>query len=143
MVASGFTTAEMNTVLGLLFGASGSPFTAPATLYVGLATGSIAADGTVTGEPSGNNYARVTVTNTDTNWNTAVNGTVTNKLAFTFPQASGSWGTVANFFIATHLTDTGSAVIAYGALGTSKAITTGDTASFAIGDLDITLTATT
>ena len=42
-----------------------------------------------------------------------------------------------------HLTNTGAAVIAYGALGTSKAITTGDTASFAAGDLDITLTATT
>lgn len=142
MVASGFTTLWMNTILGLIFGAAGSPYTAPSNLYIGLAT-AVAADGTVTGEPSGNNYARVTVGNSSTNWNTAANGAVDNKTAITFPQASGSWGTLDTFFIANHLTNGGSAVIAYGTLSEEKTIGTNDTPSFAIGALDISLTATT
>lgn len=34
MVASGFTTLWMNTILGLIFGAAGSPYTAPSNLYI-------------------------------------------------------------------------------------------------------------
>ena len=49
MVASGLCTAWANSVLGELFGATA--LSAPATLYFGLCT-SVAADGTVTGEPA-------------------------------------------------------------------------------------------
>jgi hypothetical protein len=132
----------MNTILGLLFGVVGSPYTAPETLYFGLATGAIAANGTVTGEPASGSYARKSVTNDTALWNTAANGALDNKIAITFVTATASWGTILNFFIANHLTNTGAAIIAYGTLTVSKAITTGDTASFAIGDLDISLTAT-
>lgn len=141
MVASGLCTAWMNTILGLIFGAAGSPYTAPSNLYIGLAT-AVAADGTVTGEPSGNNYARVTVGNSSTNWNTASGGVVDNKTAITFPQASGSWGTLDTFFIANHPTNDGSAVICYGTLSEEKSIGTNDTPSFAAGALDISFTAT-
>ncbi len=142
MVASGFCTAWMNTILGLLFGAVGSPYTAPATLYFGLAT-AVAADGTVTGEPTGNNYARKSITNDTSLWNTAANGALDNKIAITFPQASGLWGTLDTVFIANHGSNDGAAIIAYGTLSVEKTITTNDTPSFAAGDLNISLTATT
>jgi hypothetical protein len=142
MVASGLCTAWMNTILGLIFGAAGSPYTAPANVYVGLAT-AVAADGTVTGEPSAGNYARVKVVNSSTNWNTAANGAVDNKTAITFPQASASWGALDTFFIANHLTNSGAAVICYGTLSEEKTIGTNDTPSFAAGALNISFTATT
>jgi hypothetical protein len=142
MVASGFCTAWMNIILGLIFGCVGSPYTAPATLYFGLATG-VAADGTVTGEPSGNNYSRKSITNDTDLWNTAADGALDNKAAITFPEASGLWGTLDTVFIANHGTNGGAAIIAYGTLSVEKTITSGDTPSFAAGALDISIAATT
>jgi hypothetical protein len=132
----------MNTILGLLFGAVGSPYSAPGTLYFGLCTGGVAADGTITGEPSGNNYSRKSITNDTDLWNTAANGALDNKAAITFPEASGSWGTITTVFIANHSSNGGAAVVLYGTLTVEKPITSGDTPSFAAGDLDISLTAT-
>jgi len=140
MVASGLCTAWMNSVLGELFGATA--LSAPGTLYFGLAT-AVDAAGTVTGEPSGNNYSRKEITNDTALWNTPSGGAVDNKAAITFAEASGSWGTVDTFFIANHGTNTGAAIIAYGTLTVEKTITSGDTAQFAAGALDISLTATT
>ena len=142
MVASGLYTTWVNTILGLIFGAVGSPYTAPATLYVGLCTG-VAADGTVTGEPSGNNYSRKSVTNDTDAWNTAADGVVDNKAAITFAEASGEWGTLDTVFIANHSSNDGAAVIIYGTLAVEKTITSGDTPSFAIGALDIGISPTT
>lgn len=141
MVASGFCTTWMNTILGLLFGAVGSPYTAPATLYFGLCTG-VAADGTVTGEPSGGSYARKSITNDTSLWNTAANGALDNKIAITFVAATGAWGTLDTFFISDSATLGSTHTIAYGTLDVEKTITDGDTPSFAIGALDISLTAT-
>lgn len=141
MVASGIANDWMDIILGLVFGATGSPYTAPATLYFGLCT-AIDADGTVTGEPTGGNYSRKSITNDTSLWNTPSNGAMDNKAAITFATANGSWGTMTNFFIANHSSNTGSAIIAYGTLAVSKAITSGDTPSFAAGDLDIGITAT-
>lgn len=138
-MASGFCTAWMNLILDEIFGAV--DITKPGTLYFGLCTGGVSAAGVVTGEPSGNGYARKDITNDKNLWTDAAAGALENEVAITFAQASGSWGTVAYFFIANHLTDTGSAIIAYGELTTPKAIDNGDTAQFAIGDLDISLTA--
>jgi hypothetical protein len=142
MVASGFCTTWMNTLLGLIFGAVGSPYSAPGTLYFGLCT-NVDGAGSITGEPASGSYARKSITNDTNLWNSAANGALDNKAAITFVTATGSWGTLTMFFIANHLTNTGSAIIAYGTLDVSKAITSGDTPSFAAGDLDILLTPTT
>lgn len=140
MVASGLCTAWANSVLGELFGATA--LSAPATLYFGLCT-AVAADGTVTGEPASGSYARKEITNDTNLWNTPANGAVDNKAAITFVEATGSWGALDTFFIANHATNTGAAIIAYGTLSVEKTITEGDTAQFAAGALDISLTATT
>lgn len=141
MVASGLCTTWMNSILGELFG--GTALAAPATLYFGLCT-SVAADGTVTGECSGGDYARKSITNDTSLWNTPADGAVDNKAAITFITATGSWGgEVDTFFIADHLTLGSTHIIAYGTLSVAKTITSGDTPSFAAGALDISFTATT
>lgn len=125
-------------LLDLLF--SDAAYTIPATLYVGLSTTAINNDGTGITEPSGNAYARVAVTNNATNWPAATGGNPASKsngTAVTFPTATGSWGTVVAFFIAD--ASTAGNVLAYGSLTVNQTITTNDTASFAIGNLTITL----
>ncbi len=124
-----------NRVLNHFFGATAS--TAPATLYLGLSTTTIADDGTNITEPSGNGYARVAVTNNSTNFPAASGGSKSNGAIFTFPQASGSWGTIIDFF----LSDASSAgnLFGYGTFSVAKAISSGDTLSIQIGQLTLTV----
>lgn len=86
---------------------------------------------------SGGSYARVAVTNNGTNWPSASGGAKSNGAAITFPQATASWGVVTHFGIHSHITN--DALIAWGALTASKTIDSGDTPSFAIGELDVSL----
>lgn len=117
-------------------------YTAPGTVYIALFTDSNTATqrdaGTVT-EVSGNNYSRVSVTNNTTNWPNASGATATksNGTAFTFPQASGSWGTVTAFGI--YDASTNGNLLMWGDLTVSKAIGSGDTPSFASSGITITL----
>ena len=107
----------------------------PPTIYVGLSTADPLDDATGLAEPSGNGYARVQTAGAD--WDAAVGGALDNANDITFPQATGSWGTVTHFA----LFDAASAgnMLAHGALDTSKAVNNGDTVKFASGDLDVTL----
>ncbi len=131
-----FTDYLENRVLNHFFGGTAS--TAPTPLYLGLSTTTIADDGSNITEPSGNNYSRVSITNNSTNWPNASGGAKANGVAFDFPQASGSWGTVIDFFLSD--ASSGGNIYAYGTLTVAKAVSSGDTLSFAIGELDITLT---
>ena len=93
-------------------------------------------------EVSGTSYARVSKSNEgETNWNNAVGGLKTNKTIFEFAEAgTGGWGTVTHVGIYNHATNTGGAYLLFhGKLNTSKAVGVGDTFSFGIGDLHITL----
>jgi len=121
-----------NEILDHLFG-KGS-YTAP-TIYVGLSTADPTDDASGLAEPSGNSYARVATAGAD--WNVASGGAIANANDITFPEATGSWGTITHFAIF----DAASAgnMLAHGALNVSKSISSGDTAKFAAGDLDVTL----
>ena len=121
-----------NAVLDWLFG-SGDP----ATWYIGLSTADPTDDGSGIAEPSGGSYARVAVTNNATNWPAASGGAKANGTAITFPQASASWGTVTHFVIMDAASDGNMYV--HAALDASKTVDSGDTLSFAVGELDITL----
>ena len=123
-----------NKILDHIFGVTA--YTAETTVKVALSTADPLDTGLGLAEPSGNNYARVSVTNNGTNWDTAVNGATANKTAITFPTASGSWGTITHFAI---FDNAGTNMLVHGSLGTSKAVGTGDTPKFNIGDLTITL----
>lgn len=117
-------------------------YTAPSTIYVGLSTTTIADDGTNISEPSGNNYSRAAVTNDLTQWPAAtINGSgqgqKQNGEAIEFPEATGSWGTIVDFFFADAAS--GGNILAYGTLSTSKTIQDGDIPRFNAQSITITL----
>ena len=121
-----------NEILDHLFG-KGS-YTPPA-IYVGLSTADPTDDASGLAEPSGNSYARVATAGAD--WNVASGGTIDSANDISFPEASGSWGTLTHF--ALFDAASGGNMLAHGSLSISKTISSGDTAKFAAGDLDVSL----
>jgi hypothetical protein len=105
------------------------------TVYVGLFTAAPTDAGGGT-ECTGGSYARKSTAAADWVAGAGNPGSAANAAAITFVTATGSWGTATHF----GLFDAASAgnLLRWGALGTSKAIGTGDSASFAAGALTIT-----
>jgi len=112
-------------------------YTPPVNIYVGLFTTS--PDDTGGGvEVSGGNYAR-TVVNT---WSAAITNVdgkaeISNGVSITFPTATADWGAIAAIgifddYLAGNL-------IAHSNVTIPKTIYDGDTASFAVGSIVVTL----
>jgi hypothetical protein len=106
-------------------------YTAPSTVYLALYT-SDPTDADTGTEVSGGSYARQSIT-----MGSPSNGVSTNSAAIEFPQATGSWGTVAYIGIRDALTSGN--LLYHSPLDTSKAIDTGDIFKIAIGSLSVTL----
>jgi len=83
-------------------------------------------------EVSGGSYARQSIT-----FGSPSNGASTNTAAIEFPQATGSWGTVA--YIGIRDASTAGNLLYHTALDASKTIATGDVFRVAIGSLSVTL----
>lgn len=128
------TDSEANALLDYKFGAGANDL-APATYYVGLSLTTPAADGTNITEPSGGSYARVAVTNNSTNWPAASSRVKSNGTVITFPTATGTWGSVTDFFLAD--ASTAGNVLAYGELTTPQTVTSTGTPSFGVDVLEI------
>ena len=105
-------------------------YTAPTTVYIGLATASFADDNSGT-ELTGNNYSRVSAA-----FDAAASGTADNTAAIEFAAATGSWGSVGFFGIFDAAS--GGNLLIHGAFTTAKTIASGDVLKIAAGDLDIT-----
>lgn len=106
--------------------------TSPTTVYAALYTAAPTDAGGGT-EVSGNAYARTAIT-----FGAPSGGVVSNSAAVTFPTASGgNWGTIVAMGVFDALT-VGN--LLYWTTITNKAVNDGDTAEFAIGDIDITET---
>jgi hypothetical protein len=123
----------------ILDGIMGDPdYTPPTNWFVGLSTTTPTEAGANFTEPVGNGYARVSTADAD--WDPA-SGTAPaikdNANAITFPQATGSWGTVTHFGLFD--ASTGGNLRMWGALATAKAIANLDTAAFAAAALVIKL----
>jgi hypothetical protein len=131
---AGFSTAFEEDIIDHIFGSV--DHTPDVTHYVALYTAAPSDAGGGT-EATGGSYARVAVTNNTTNWPNSTSGAKSNGAAITFPTASASWGVVTHFGIHRHITNDD--LVIWGALTASKTIDSGDTPSFAIGELDITL----
>jgi hypothetical protein len=115
-------------------------FTMP-TAYVALCTaapGEANSGAGISEVANGNNYARVATAGGD--WSSAIAGAISNANAITFPQASGSWGTVTHFALMTSPVWGEGYMICWGDLTTPKSIESGDTLQFAVGELDISVT---
>jgi len=123
-----FSNYLENKVIDHVFG--GTPYTAPATIYVGLYT-TDPGEGDTGTEVSGGSYARQSAAFTVTG------NAATNTSAIEFPTATASWGTIA--YIGLRDASSAGNLLASGALTTAKAIDTGDVLRIPAGDLDITL----
>ena len=106
-------------------------YTSPATVYLALYT-SDPTDADAGTEVTGNAYERQSIT-----FGAPSNGASTNTAAIEFPQATGSWGTVA--YIGIRDASTSGNLLYHTALDASKAIATGDVFRVAIGSLSVTL----
>jgi len=109
-------------------------YTAPATLYIGLYTVAPTDAGGGT-EVTGGSYVRKSVTNNKTTWTAAAAGAVSNAIEITFVGATASWGTVVAFGIFD--AESAGNLLYWADLTTNKTIDSGDTAKFAVGDLNI------
>lgn len=134
-MASGFSDFLELEVLDHVFGAAS--YSAPGTTYIALYTAAPSDSGGGT-EVTGGSYARVAVTNNATNWPAASAGAKANGTVFDFGTASANWGTVVAMAILD--ASSGGNFLAWGDLTASKTINNGDSATFPVGDLDITLT---
>jgi hypothetical protein len=99
--------------------------------------------GSTISEPTGGSYAREQVEpngGSSPTWNTATGTTPTlvdNLHAITFTQATGDWGTCTGVAICSAVS--GGDLLFYDNTMSDQAVNNGDTASFPIGDLDITM----
>lgn len=126
-----FTDYTENKVLDHVVGKTA--FTMP-TAYVALFTAAPSDAGGGT-EVTGGAYARVATTGAT--WAAAAAGATENAAAINFPTPTASWGTVTHFALMDAAT-VGN-MLGWAPLTTSQAIGSGNTVSFAIGALDITL----
>jgi hypothetical protein len=114
----------------------GPDYARPATVWIGLYIVAPTAAGG--GTPvTGSGYARVAVTNNDTNWPDYGSGPKSNGTAVTFATATGTWSSgsdIVAFGIFDHAT--AGNLLAFGDLDTAKPCLEGDTMSFAVGELD-------
>ena len=124
-----------NALLNHIFGKG--TYTPPANIYVELSTTAPTDAGTNVTPPSGGGYARKQTAPSD--WNMAAGRIIDNANAIEFAEASASWGTLSHF--ALFDAASGGNFLGWGALTTSKAVDSGDTARFAAGDLDVSFTA--
>ena len=124
------------------FLAKASPYTAPANYFIGLSTADPTTDGSGNAEPSGGAYAAVSTATADYNDPTNADPSVAdNANAITFPQATADWSGGSNmthFGIWRHATNRAETDFLWsGALAVAKPVLNGDTASFAVGQLQL------
>jgi len=110
-------------------------YSAPATVYIALYTVAPTDAGGGT-EVTGGSYVRKSVTNNDTNWPAAAAGAKANGTEIAFVEATASWGTVVAFGIFD--AESAGNLLYWADLTTEKTIDSGDTAKFAVGDIDVT-----
>lgn len=114
-------------------------YTPAATIYLALATsspGETATGASMNEVANSGSYARTAIT-----FGAAASRRVTQNATVTFPQATGSWGTVTHWAVVDSATYGAGNVLAYGAFGTSKSIVSGNTPSVASGEVYVEFTA--
>ena len=121
-----------------------SSYTKPTVLAMALCTATptdASTGATITEVANSGSYARVTLNPSNSNWadTSGTDATTSNSSAITFTQATGSWGTVTAVAICDSATWGAGNMLFYGALSASKTVGSGDTFTFAIGDLSVVI----
>ena len=115
----------------------GAAFPTIANVHIGLATAAPTEAGTFNEVANSGSYARVQVAASTAQWG-ALAAAVSNVNAITFPTATGDWAQATHFFIADSGTHNSGNLLYKAALTNNRTVTTGGTASFAAGELDVT-----
>lgn len=138
-MAGSFNDYLEDYILDRLFGANGTP--ALLVQYIGLFTVAPTDTGGGTEVTAANGYARLEIeAATGRVWTASSAGAIENSADWSFAAASGgNWGTVLAMAIMDDLTQGADNYLCWADLTVSKAVNDGDTAKFASGDLDITL----
>jgi len=138
----GFADFLESGVLAKTFGRQVSVDDPPTHYYIGLATSTISEDmsNLSSVEVAGGSYARVQYKNdtSTSGWLIHGIGNSKNRGIINFPTATAGWGTVTDYFIARHITAV-TGVVVVGKLSPSKAVLSGNVASFPSGELSIHL----
>jgi len=106
-------------------------YTSPAAVYLALYT-TDPTDADAGAEVVGNGYERQAIT-----FGAPSDGVSTNSAVIEFPQATGSWGTIA--YIGIRDASTAGNLLFHSPLDVSKIIATGDVFRVAIGSLSVAL----
>lgn len=106
-------------------------FTMPATVYLACYTSNPADDNSGT-EVSGSGYARQAIT-----FGAASGGASLNTSAETFTASGGNFGTITHIGILD--ASTAGNLLVYGALTASKTVNDGESITFAVGSISVTL----
>lgn len=106
-------------------------YTSPAAVYLALYT-TDPTDADAGAEVVGNGYERQAIT-----FGAPSDGVSTNSAVIEFPQATGSWGTIA--YIGIRDASTAGNLLLHSPLDVSKIIATGDVFRVAIGSLSVAL----
>jgi len=146
-MATGLSQSRRQLALDWLFNTQAT--TQPTTLYASLHTGDPGDTGASNEVPSTGSYARVlcSATTQGQYWNTttAANPSVlTNKLAITFTTATAQWaaGAAITFFAIYDAATVGNMVCRGTVTPNTNVINSGNTPSFAAGQLSISLAPT-
>jgi hypothetical protein len=137
-MAGSFSNYAAHKVLDHITGKTS--FTMP-TVWVALCTAAPtdASTGATLVEATYTAYARKSTVGSD--WNVAAGRVTANAAAITFVQCSGSTSAVTHFALVDSATTADGNVLAWGALGATLAVSNGVQPVFAIGALDLTVTA--
>lgn len=127
-----FSNFLENALLNAVF--RNTSYTSPTTVFAALFTSANTGAGGGT-EVSGGSYARVSITFGAPSGNSPAQ--ISNSAAVNFTTATASWGTVTDFAIFD--ASTSGNLLAFGTLAASKVVGSGDTFTFAIGNLVVTL----
>jgi len=130
---SGWVDGEEQDILEYWFAGTALPNSAT---HIGLFTTQPSDDATGGVEATGGSYAREAFARNGTNWGSSAGGapsSIESLLDLTFIEATGNWGTITGWGYWT--ASSGGTLLYFAALGTTKAIDTGDTAKFVAGSL--------
>lgn len=127
------TTHFLNLAMGNLFKTSTNP-AIPSTYYIGLSKTAPNINGTNVTEPSGNGYARKSLSGV---LGAPSNGVITNTKAIDFAESTGNWGTITHFVVFD--ASTGGNLLIYGAISPSRTVEDGTIMTVPTGALKLTL----
>lgn len=126
------TTYWLNVQQGNIYGTQTTP-ALPTEYKLGWSSTTPTIGGTNVTEPSGNGYARITLSNLST----PTNGLITNTSNNYFPISTGSQGTATHYVV--YGNTTGNNLLMFGALTTSQAVSVDSIVTILAGEIKFQL----